>query len=132
MTLLGQNKPLLKGSLRLEIAFETKDLRRICEQTDYAIKKLGKDISAQLRHRLADIRAASTINDLLVGNLAPIKGSKAFHMRLNLADNCYMVFCANHTKNPRAIEGISIQSIAQISQAFPKPVRFPKHTSRKK
>lgn len=49
------------------VAFETVKLRRVCEDKGVAIAQLGIEVAANLRERLADIRAASTTADLLVG-----------------------------------------------------------------
>jgi hypothetical protein len=48
----------------LEIGFETKTLRRLCEQQAHARRELGDDPAAALLGRLADLEAADSVVDL--------------------------------------------------------------------
>ena len=49
------------------IAFETEKLRYICEDGAMATKELGMPASQALQQQLADLRAADSIDELLVG-----------------------------------------------------------------
>jgi hypothetical protein len=48
----------------LEFGFETKTLRRLCEQEAHARRELGEDPAAALLRRLADLEAADSLKDL--------------------------------------------------------------------
>ncbi len=50
------------------LAFETRTLRMICEDNSVASNKLGPEVASALRDRVADLRAAVTKSDLIVGN----------------------------------------------------------------
>jgi hypothetical protein len=77
------------------LAFETEELRTICEDPDVATTRLGAAIASQLRGRLADIRAATSISDLLVGN-PRLSGSCSENLSIDLDPEVYMVWTANH------------------------------------
>lgn len=51
----------------LEIAFESKRLRTICESEKQSRSAFGDEVAEILKHRLADFRAAGTVRDLVVG-----------------------------------------------------------------
>lgn len=85
----------------MEIAFETRTLRRVCEERNFAIQKLGENVAAKLRHRLADLRAAESIYDIMAGNPRIINDGDASKIRINLTKNCFVLFCGNHVNNPR-------------------------------
>ena len=51
----------------MEIAFNTKSLRAICESEAKAKRELGPSVAGILKHRLADLQAAKSANDLVAG-----------------------------------------------------------------
>jgi hypothetical protein len=51
----------------VEFAWETPNLRRVCEDPDAAIAELGPEVALQLIDRLADFRAAESLADVVVG-----------------------------------------------------------------
>lgn len=55
----------------LYLTFSTIELRQMCESGTFADNRLGKNVAASLRSRLADLNAAESINDLVVGNPRP-------------------------------------------------------------
>lgn len=83
----------------LELAFETRELRTICENEADAAQALGPNAAEALKHRLADLRAAASVCDLLVGR-PQIHLSRADCMTLDLVDGFRIVFCANHPRIP--------------------------------
>jgi hypothetical protein len=85
----------------LDLAFETKNLREICEIEQTAIDQYGKNVAMILRHRLADLYAATSIYDILVGNPRLINNIDNHKiMVIDLADNYQIRICANHKNNP--------------------------------
>ncbi len=85
----------------MEIAFESRPLRTICEDEAHARDKLDAEIVEVLKHRLADLRAASTGKDILAGRPRILDGSGGEHMAVDLAGISRLVFAANHVNNPR-------------------------------
>jgi hypothetical protein len=82
----------------LEIAFETKSLRKICESESEAKKQLGDAVSKMLQHRLADLCAASSPLDLVAGRPRTVGGGQ--FMTVDLCDGYRVVFDPNHVNNP--------------------------------
>ncbi|MBZ5628957.1 MAG: killer suppression protein HigA [Acidobacteriia bacterium] len=82
----------------MELAFETKSLRTICESEAQARLELGAEVAEILKHRLADMRAATCTNDLVAGQ--PRLSADGEQMVVDLCDGYRIVFKANHTRNP--------------------------------
>lgn len=80
----------------LELAFNSKSLRTICENETQARLELGPRVAEILKHRLADLRAATSPKDLVAGR--PREGSDLQSMVIDLWDGYQLVFCANHPK----------------------------------
>ena len=96
------NRVSILGSRRctLELSFGSKELRTICEQESVAEKRLGRQIAEILKHRLADLRAATSYTDLIAGNphLAIVGSIES--LVLDLAHRSQIVLQANHPQNP--------------------------------
>ncbi|KAA3609685.1 MAG: hypothetical protein D8M58_21580 [Calditrichaeota bacterium] len=84
----------------MEIAFKSKKLRDICQNELTAKKELGYKVSTKLKHRLADIRAAGTIFEIVVGNPRELLESKSNYI-MDIGENYIIRFSANHVNNPR-------------------------------
>ena len=82
------------------IAFETKKLREICEDDAVAVKELGSPAAEALQQRLADLRAAESIEELLVGNPRP-SGADSAALVITLTASMDMIWTANHVSPPR-------------------------------
>jgi len=88
----------------LELAFSTKALRAVCESEERAQSELGVDLASILKRRLADLRAAANVTDLVAGNPRPAPQSKK-ELMLDLADGFAVFLTANHAANPRRRSG---------------------------
>lgn len=77
------------------ISFRTIALRTICEIAGQAEREYGDEPARALRRRLADIRAAETAADLVVGRPRDL-GDGTARMLIDLGDSHRLVFCANH------------------------------------
>jgi hypothetical protein len=84
-------------AVTLELAFHTKLIRLICESEDEASVQLGVAVAEILKHRIADMRAATSPRDLVVGRPRVEAGRQ---MRVDLKDDVTILFKANHTSNP--------------------------------
>jgi hypothetical protein len=80
----------------LELAFETKLLREICESEQKARQELGIKVAEALKRRLADLRAATSVEDLPVAKPRKNSGTCV----VDLPQGYRLVFVPNHTKNP--------------------------------
>lgn len=90
----------------MELAFDSQSLRSICEKSNIATRKLGPIVAELLKHRLADLRAARYISDLLAG--APHVLERGNHQvaTVSLGDRYRLIFSANHPKNPVTEQGL--------------------------
>lgn len=78
-------------------------MRDLCVNEKKAIDELGIPAAKLLRHRLADIRAADTVNELLVGNPRLSDNKKHNSYVIDLLDDACLMFCANHNNNPTTL-----------------------------
>jgi plasmid maintenance system killer protein len=88
----------------LQLAFESKQLRTICEDEVQAKAELGETVAKTLKHRLADLRAATSIKDLLAGSPRLLPQSQARNMVVDLCEGWCLVLVANHVSNPTMLE----------------------------
>jgi hypothetical protein len=90
----------------LEISFETKELRDLCEDESLAAQELGPIAAEALKRRLADIRAADAIYDVLAGRPLQDKHHGIDCYRFELADNCRLTVIPNHMPPRNSAAGI--------------------------
>jgi proteic killer suppression protein len=110
-----QFKTLLGRFFRLELAFSTLSLRTICEDEAQAKNTLGSKVAEVLKRRLADLRAATSVTDLIAGQPRVLDGADKRKMAIDLCDGQRIVFCANHPKNPVGKTGeIDWQKVRRI------------------
>jgi len=89
----------------LELAFETKSLRDLCEKEEKARRELGPDVAHKLKHRVADLRAAESVKDLVAGRPRETESANPGCFVIDLANGSLLAFCANHRKVPLLTSG---------------------------
>ena len=95
----------------MELAFETKLLREICESEETAKRELGTKVAEELKRRLADLRAAASVGDLPVAKPRKMSETCVF----DLADGYKLSFSPNHSNNPLLKSGkIDWAKVARI------------------
>lgn len=87
----------------MDIAFHTKELRRLSTSPTLAVKKLGKDAAAALRAALADVEVATNPEELPICLIPP--DESAIEFRFPLTDRCFAVFASNHSRDREAPPG---------------------------
>jgi len=98
----------------LELAFANKALRHICESQLTAERELGIEIAKKLRARLSDLRAASSIADLVASTTEKLDQASE-RMAFALSSTVRIIFCANHVKIPRTRSGeVNWQKVSRI------------------
>jgi proteic killer suppression protein len=90
-----------RKAVALELAFESRRLRTICEMEAEAKSELGEAVAEVLKHRVADLRAATSVKELLAGQPRVLDGSEGKHMAVDLADDWRLVFTSNHINRPK-------------------------------
>ena len=89
----------------MELAFESKQLREICEDEDKAKYEFGVSVTEKLKSRLADLRAATSVKDLVAGRPRELGGSQDRHFAVDLCEGFSIVFCPNHITVPELDSG---------------------------
>lgn len=84
----------------LEIAFSEKSYRLICENMAIAERKFGLKVAERLKRRLADLRAANNVNDIIAGKPQVVNTAHPQQLMLELCDGYCLFFCANHNQIP--------------------------------
>jgi toxin HigB-1 len=84
----------------LELSFYDKNIRHICENNSFAIRKYGERVANKLKGRLADMIAVDCPLDLPAGNLLIIKSSGDNVCKLELSDGYSLLFCQIQNKIP--------------------------------
>jgi hypothetical protein len=82
----------------LIVAFYTVELRAVCESEAAAVIAFGPAVASQLRRRLADLKAASTVADLIAGD--PRKSADGQTLEMSLGDGAALILRPNHTREP--------------------------------
>ena len=108
--LLRQERPLLHQEPvthgnALELAFDSKALRDICERAHLATHVLGADGARLLRHRLADLQAASSPLDLPIAQPRSVDEAPDPTMAMPLSHRHQLVFVSNHIATPLTAGG---------------------------
>jgi proteic killer suppression protein len=80
----------------LEISFETKELRALCEDEALAAESFGSAVAQALKGRLADMSAADVIDDLPVGQPQSGTYKNVDCVHIQLADSHRLTIVANH------------------------------------
>lgn len=87
------------------MAFENKLIRTTCENEESAKEQYGVEVAAKLKARLADLRAAKNVSELIVGNPQEVKSNPYPTYKMDLCDGFKIKFCANHVKVPTMESG---------------------------
>ncbi len=84
----------------MELAFDDKSLRTLCESKAHARRELGSEVAEVLKRRLADMRAATSVKDLVAGRPRELEGTEYRHIAIDLCEDYRILFCANHNVMP--------------------------------
>jgi proteic killer suppression protein len=96
---------LLDRLVALEIAFAKKSLRQLCESERTARHSLGAGVAEKLKARLADLRAASSVKELVAGRPREMRRERTRQIAVDLCDGYRIVFCINHSVVPLGNRG---------------------------
>ena len=76
----------------MKIAFATDEVRLICSDSKKATRALGAQAVAKLQRRLAELAAASVLDDLAYGRPHPLLGNRAGQFALDLSGGIRLIF----------------------------------------
>ncbi|MDP8223618.1 MAG: hypothetical protein P9L99_09680 [Candidatus Lernaella stagnicola] len=89
----------------MDILYSTRDVEKICADKRGAKKKLGGPGFKKLRARLADIRAAHNVTELIAGRPHALKGDRVGQFSMNLHGGHRLVFEPAHEPIPEKDDG---------------------------
>jgi toxin HigB-1 len=89
----------------MNIVFLTKELEKLCTEKRIAKKKLGGDGFKKLKARLADIRAARMVSELVAGRPHPLKGDREGQFSLSFNGGVRLVFKPADEPAPQKEDG---------------------------
>ncbi len=95
------------------VAFESEQLRAICEDESVALSNLPTEATAALRMRLADLRAVSTILELPV-DAPTVSGEHSELITFDLGQGVQMVWTANHVTRPMNGGAVNWDAVSRI------------------
>jgi len=84
----------------LDVDILDDDLRTLCEQQRLAVRALGAPCARKLRSRLADLLAASHVQDLVAGHPHPLVGDRLGQFAVSLHGGVRLVLEPNHEPVP--------------------------------
>jgi hypothetical protein len=87
----------------VEIAFSSRILRSLCEDDKKAAQKLGSEVAKTLQSRLADLRAASSVSELILGDAKLTCDGK--EMTITIGHGQTFAIRCNHSEPPTAAKG---------------------------
>ena len=80
----------------MEIAFKTKELRKVCEIFEEALDAYGQRVALKMKSRLSDISLVSNYSEIPIGNPRVIESNDESLLVIDLTDGFYFQFSANH------------------------------------
>lgn len=99
----------------MKITFANRELEKLCNRSNYAIRKLGDVGARKLQSRLADIEAANDVTELIAGSPHPLKGDREGDFSLRLHGAQRLVFRPEHNPLPRLQDrGIDWQNVTAV------------------
>jgi hypothetical protein len=88
--------------MALELAFETKALRDICENEAIAKSELGAKVAGALKRRLSDFRSVDTFDELPFATKIKKRSNS---VTFELPSGWQLVVTGGHGDNPRLSSG---------------------------
>lgn len=89
----------------LEISFAEKSIRSLCESNAKAEAALGIEAAVRLQRRLADLRAAASVKDLVKGTYTEQIEGIGNELTFDLGGGFIMVIAPNHMVRPALRSG---------------------------
>ena len=91
---------------KLELAFYSKSLRTLCEDDQCAKEKFPPIVAEALKHRLADLKAASSPIELIAGRPRTMADPSGGQLLIELEEGYRLIIVANHPDNPATDRGV--------------------------
>lgn len=89
----------------MELSFVSQNVRVLCENEENAKEILGAPLALTLKSRLADMRAAMFVSELIAGLPGKVnyEGIPAYKVDLTIQER--IIFCCAHNNIPKLTDG---------------------------
>ncbi|WP_412476759.1 hypothetical protein [Flavobacterium sp. TBRC 19031] len=87
------------------ISFDNRKIRKICEDEIEAQNEFGIQVSIKLQNRLADLAAAKSVTDIIIGNPCEIENTPYPNYKVDLCNNYILIFTVNNIIIPQLEDG---------------------------
>lgn len=84
----------------MDISFENKSLRQLCENKNKAKTELGEELALKLKTLLADLEVWGNVSDFLAFGFYKFKVKENNHILVTLAEEVSFTFCAINLNIP--------------------------------
>ena len=91
--------------LNMEITYSDNKLKKLCDESNKAQRKLGSKCARKLRSRLADLKAAESVASLVAGKPHPLKGDRNGQYAVSLDGGVRLVFEPANEPVPQKDDG---------------------------
>lgn len=81
------------------LSYSSEFIRDVCLRKQVAIEAFGEEVAMDLISRIADMHAADSPLDLIVGNPCPLDPPNSHKYSISLVNNHRLLFTSNHTKH---------------------------------
>ena len=99
----------------MKTTFANRELEKLCNRANYAVRKLGDIGARKLQSRLADMEAAHDVTELIAGSPHPLKGERKGDFSLRLHGGQRLVFRPVHIPLPRLEDrGIDWRNVTAV------------------
>lgn len=89
----------------MELTFASADLKRTCEDSRFAQRRLGTDCAKKLQARLADLIAAARLGEVTAGKPHPLNGDREGQFSLSLSGGRRLVLAPTDDPLPKRCDG---------------------------
>ncbi len=89
----------------MRLNYEAAKLKRLCENLNFAVRRLGPNNAAKLRTRMLDLADAQNVRELTAGDPHPLRGDRKGQLAIKLDGGTRLVIKPNHDKIPRSDDG---------------------------
>lgn len=91
--------------MSIQLAFQTVQLRQICESPLSAKRSLGEEAALSLRTRLADVRASTSPVDVMALGFATFDSASDVQIFIYIEGSYTVTATVNHREVPRLEDG---------------------------
>jgi len=98
----------------MHLTFATPAVRALCERSSRASRAFGEECASALQARLADLRAARTLEEFPFA-LGPLDGGANQRYSLSLTPQCTLQFEVRDGGSPRLAANIKILQIGDLN-----------------